>query len=382
MKTLLLILIFAVELQAQAWSGWKKLIPTSDITGLTGEIGQTAQDSSGWQDNGTWVGLRTSTDSVGLGARPLFGYYDIYANPGGTNNGITLLSLRRASTATPTTNFAAAINFYLESSTTEDQLSTRLISAWQTATHATRTSNLRINLVNSGTSSEYYRFTPTGLSIFGATTPTAKLEIYSRGTATNAIYVNQDASGSDSSIVVLPNGNLGLATTSPSQRLHVVGNVLKNDVLELHADTWQATAANGAATALSDYIPVRDFDASTAETLTVDLRIPSYFGGIDSMQLEVKVNSTAGDSISFVVSHRDVNITETYAGVFADSKTFVGDLGTTANVNVRLSVATALTGIAANDRIIFKIYRDVAIANDVVADGRFVGLYLFGRGLK
>src|SRR3990172_9616267 len=123
-------------------------------------IGQTAQDSSGWQDNGTWVGLRTSTDSVGLGARPLFGYQDIYSSTGGTNNTITLLSLRRSSTGTPVANFSSAINFYLKSSSTEDQLSTRLISIWQTATHASRTSNFRMYLVNSATSSEYYRFTP------------------------------------------------------------------------------------------------------------------------------------------------------------------------------------------------------------------------------
>ena len=224
--------------------------------------------------------MRTSTDSVGLGARPLFGYYDIYANPGGTNNGITLLSLRRASTATPTTNFAAAINFYLESSTTEDQLSTRLISAWQTATHASRTSNFRINLVNSGTSGEYYRFTPTGLNILGTTTPTAKLEIYSRNNSTNAIYVNQDVSGADSSVVVLPNGNLGLATTSPSQKLHVVGNSLIDG---LASSGTQSTTLAAAATALavtkSFIILDGDAGGNTLATIT---------GGISGCEITIK----------------------------------------------------------------------------------------------
>lgn len=179
---------------------------TSAANGIVG-VGQTAQDSTGWQDNGTWLGLvAPTTDSVGIGARPLFSYLDIYANTAsGTNNAVALLSLRRSTVGTPVaTNYGLSQNWYGESTTTEDQLMARDIVRWQTATHASRTSQKLLNLTSSGTSAEYYRFTTTGFNLFGQANPTYRLEVVGRASSTGGLYLNHDVTGSDSSLTIGP----------------------------------------------------------------------------------------------------------------------------------------------------------------------------------
>lgn len=63
-------------------------------------------------------------------------------------------------------NDGGAIDMYGKSSTTAAQAMARIAFAWSTATHASRTSYLTINLVNNaGALTEYFRFIPTGLTV-------------------------------------------------------------------------------------------------------------------------------------------------------------------------------------------------------------------------
>lgn len=156
-------------------------------------------------------------------------------------------------------------------------------------------------------------------------------------------------------------------------------------VIDLYAETWKRTATNGPAAstvATGGYWITFDFDPSTAETLTVNIQMPTTFTAIDSMHLFASVNSTSGDSLSYKVMHRDVAASELIVGSYGDTQTFLADMGVTANQMIKMRMTTALTGIAAEDMVTFKLYRDPSIANDQTVDGKFINLRLFGRNIK
>lgn len=153
-------------------------------------------------------------------------------------------------------------------------------------------------------------------------------------------------------------------------------------IIDLYADAWKRTQLNGPGNGSVGYWPTYDFDTATAETLTVNIVIPPTYTSLDSMHLFASCNSTAGDSLSYKVQHRDVAANETIVGAFGDTQTFISDMGTTANVLIRMRMTTGLTGIAGGDIVTFKLYRDPSISNDVAVDGQFINLRLFGVGIK
>lgn len=339
----------------------------------TGSIGQTAQDSSGWQDDGTRVLTVTSTDSVGIGLSNAYqGVLNVRSSTSQTAATTNGLVLEHNTSGTAATHFGMQLLARLENSSGTMTNAGGITWRW---TSASGNSNLRLVTAVAGVNTAFARLSHTGTLKLGGsmnTDATGKLEVINDG----------DGAFGDSSAIVTLAGRMGLGTASPSEKLHVVGNVLKADRLELYANVWTPTGSNGAATGTVSYIPTYDFDTATAETLTIDFRVPSYFSSVDSMQLEVACATPAGDSISFKIQHRDIASTELYTGAFGDTQTFIKDLGSTASSRILISMTTALTGIAADDRVILKLYRDPSISNDVGVDGKFVGLYVYGKGLK
>ena len=153
-------------------------------------------------------------------------------------------------------------------------------------------------------------------------------------------------------------------------------------IIDLYSDAWKRTQLNGPGNGTVGYWPTYDFDTATAETLTINIVIPPSFTSLDSMHLFATCNSTAGDSLSFKIQHRDVAAGEAIVGVFGDTQTFLADMGTTANVLTKMRMTTGLTGIAGGDIVTFKLYRDPSISNDVAVDGQLVNVRLFGVGIK
>lgn len=163
-------------------------------------------------------------------------------------------------------------------------------------------------------------------------------------------------------------------------------SVVSNDILDIAAAAWVGTPANSASgDTLNGYIPIKDFDTVTAETLMIDFKLPSYFAIIDSIQLETGTGSTAGDSGALAFKWLGVasgeswpTNTSTFSAALADTL----DFGTTANQRKIMTISGDFSAIFANDRFIGKLYRDPSISNDVAADIYLVAAIFYGRGLR
>lgn len=162
------------------------------------------------------------------------------------------------------------------------------------------------------------------------------------------------------------------------------GGWLSNRSLDISAAAWIGTTANGATDAVVSYVPVKNFDTATAETLTVDFVLPTYWSSIDSVQIDCGTSDTAGDSAQFALLWRGIADGGVVAGAFSSAVTAVRDFGATAHVRKVLSFTSAITGtgLAANARVIWKLYRDVSVGNDIAADVYLRGVRFFGKGIK
>lgn len=103
------------------------------------------------------------------------GATNMHVHAGGTSDLTSTIkdSLRlfHNTTGTAAAGYGAGLLFQLESSTTADQSAARIGTLWTDATHASRTSAVVIQTVNSGAAlAEVARFTGSGASITGTTT--------------------------------------------------------------------------------------------------------------------------------------------------------------------------------------------------------------------
>lgn len=350
----------------------------SDATVIT--AGQTSQDSTGWEDTGTKVRLLNSTDSVVIGYQTqALSKFDIYTTDNGTTNTLDVLALRRSSSGTPGTNFGTAIQAYLKSNGGVDRTAGRIQFRWSTASDASRTSYTIFSTVNSTSQAEAMRLAPGGLNIGGSATPTNRLEVkgatmlYSTDTDTTYIDPGTRFYGID----MRQGGTRMFAVDT-------VGNVYKQDILDIPANAWTSTATNGATDTTINYLVLKSFSNSTAETMFVDISIPKYFVSIDSLQLDVFVGTAAGDSTGWKIQHSDLADGEALtAGGYSAAVSFTSrDMGATANLRKILSYPTAFSGIVALDNVRFKLYRDVSIANNAAVRAKVRGMRIYGRGLK
>lgn len=159
------------------------------------------------------------------------------------------------------------------------------------------------------------------------------------------------------------------------------GRIYRSDTKQLPAGAWLATASNGAALSSSNYIVTYAFDQTTAETLTVDFALPPNFGMINNVEIEVISPNTDGDSVGYAVAWLGRAADEAFDVAFSSALSGQIDLGTTANVRKILTISGTFSNLAASDRIIFKLWRDPSVDNNVAADVHFVDMRVNGAGL-
>ncbi len=113
---------------------------------------------------------------------------------------------------------------------------------------------------------------------------------------------------------------------------------------------------------------VYNFDSATAETLYTEWFVPLSFTSLDSIKIRGGANSTSGDSVSLNVGYLAIAVGESITSAMTLSQADTIDLGTTANIKQELSFTGAFSNIEVKDEVIFRIYRDVSIANDETGD--------------
>lgn len=191
------------------------------------------------------------------------------------------------------------------------------------------------------------------------------LTVRGNGTADSTLVVRNDKESTlDSTFAVFANGR-----------------VLRRDTKALPAGAWLATAANGAALSSSNYMVTYAFDSATAETLTVDFALPPNFIQISNVEIEVIAPNTDGDSVGFAIAWLGRAADEAFNVAFSSPLSGQIDLGTTANVRKILTISGTFDNLAASDRLIFKLWRDPSIDNDVAADVHLVDVRVNGNGL-
>lgn len=159
---------------------------------------------------------------------------------------------------------------------------------------------------------------------------------------------------------------------------------LAKRVRDISAAAWIGTTSNGATDAIQNYVTIKNFDTATAETLTVDFVLPPYWSSVDSVQIDCGTSDTAGDSAQFALVWKAAADGAVLSGAFSSAVTAVRDFGTTAHVRKVLSFTSSIsgTGLAANARVIWKLYRDPSVSNDVAADVYVRGARFFGKGIN
>lgn len=154
------------------------------------------------------------------------------------------------------------------------------------------------------------------------------------------------------------------------------------DIIELRAEEWIGTSANGAQVDTVSDLAVMLFDTATAETLSTSIFLPDWFSSIDSLVIEIGANSTAGDSASFGVQWLGRAFNESLTTAYSAALRDTVDLGTTANAMKRMLISGSFTNLAAKDRVKLKVFRDTSIANDEAGDVYFIAMRVYGKGLQ
>ncbi len=115
------------------------------------------------------VALDTPAAAILAAANVFTAAQKIRVEDADTNTVPTLVSIGHNSSGTPIAGFGAALDFQLETSTTDNQNAARVSSFWTDVTHATRTSVLAFATTLSGTLAERARLTGAGALWVGRT---------------------------------------------------------------------------------------------------------------------------------------------------------------------------------------------------------------------
>lgn len=111
--------------------------------------------------------LDASVDRIGIGTNaPQFmldtrGNANFWLTDSGSSSAPNILTIDHSTSSTPTTNYGTTFRFLGQSSTTASQDMARIRAIWQTATHASRVSNLVLSVYNVGTETDVLTLTPT-----------------------------------------------------------------------------------------------------------------------------------------------------------------------------------------------------------------------------
>lgn len=219
----------------------------------------------------------------------------------------------------------------------------------------TSTSNGNVRLIPNGS----------GQTLVGTTVAQAFMTIRASGTSDTTLIVRNDKNATlDSTFMVFPTGRIS-----------------RTDAKALPAAGWAGTAANAPALDTVAYIIGYQFDKAIAETLTVDFELPAVFSTISSINVEVINPNTAGDSVAFSVAWLGRADGEDMTVAFSSALSDTIDLGTIKDARKILTIAGSFTNLAANDRLILKLWRDPSISNDVDSDVFLTEVKVNGVGL-
>lgn len=150
---------------------------------------------------------------------------EVYLSDGVTNAITDLQILRHDTSGVAAANFGASLLFRLQSSTTVDMDAGRIGAIWTTATHATRTSAVVIQAVNSAAAlAEVARFAPGGLGI--GVSPAYRLDVLETGNNTFAARLVQNNASASNGLYIVTQ-----TTAAGDVALNVVSNAGANTVL-------------------------------------------------------------------------------------------------------------------------------------------------------
>ena len=149
------------------------------------------------------------------------------------------------------------------------------------------------------------------------------------------------------------------------------------------AAAWIADATNGAVLDTNVYKPVMNFDSTaTGDTMYYDFRLPSYFSSLDSVQIFVATDSTNGDSCTFGLTWLGRAAGEAHNVAFATAQSDTVDIGTTATARTTMGYTGSFSNLAADDEVLWKIYRDNSGANNSAGIVYVSRVVFFGKGIK
>ncbi|MFQ5786568.1 MAG: hypothetical protein ACE5H1_01170 [Thermodesulfobacteriota bacterium] len=158
------------------------------------------------------------------------------------------------------------------------------------------------------------------------------------------------------------------------------GFLISPQTLYFDAVAWLAPLTNGAQLdTLSSREEVYDFVQGIVKKLNLKFYLPPNFTSLDSMQLILSVNSTAGDSAEFTVRAIGIAEGELVTSSFTSSLSVTRDLGSVANARLRLSypLLSVLGAFSSEDMVQMEIERSILASNDETASVRFHGAIIF-----
>lgn len=230
----------------------------ANLTGDVTSVGNaTTLDSlyTGWRDNGTNLVPSTTTDNVGIGTTTPGAYLGV-----GTQS-----QFKVASTGAIT--WASNVN----NAFTSTSAGNTILSL--TGNSLTTGAGLIINSSSSGQTVPLVSFTQSGASSGGtfrinqsSGTSTGRA-FHSTNAGTGDSFLVEDQASDPTPMVVSSNGNVGIGTTTPTQKLHVVGTVsatnLTGDGSGITGIGWNDGGSNIYTVATTDNVGIGTTTPST-----------------------------------------------------------------------------------------------------------------------
>lgn len=280
-----------------------------------------------------------------------------------TNTVTDLVTLTHNSTGTPAASFGTGLLLRGESSTTTNQNMARIRTAWTTATHASRASNLTLSVWNVGTETDVLTLTPTGASVAGTGDTTGDMRVGSAGAALGAarLVVNQAASGKGQIIranATTPGNLIEIQDSAGTAQL-----TLQSSYQWLWNNLGFLRGTNGLYLRTTSTAPITILDGSTGNLNAVEgggslnvgssatpLGRVSIYALASSKGLVVRQNATPGSANIQEWQNSTGTalalIDSTGAGRFAGAQSIISDAATNALTNV-VTVGHNSTGTAA-----------------------------------